>query len=62
MLVLASLLELPAQIPTTGLVANYEFSGSALDAGPYALHGTVNALGFGLCGVLAWRAKRGRVG
>ena len=32
-----------AQIPTSGLVANYPFSGSAADNGPSALHGTVNA-------------------
>lgn len=30
-----------AQIPTTGLVANYEFTGNAADSGPHALHGTV---------------------
>lgn len=29
-----------AQIPTGGLVANYEFNGNALDAGPSGLHGT----------------------
>ena len=31
-----------AQIPTSGLVANYEFTGNALDSGPGGLHGTVN--------------------
>ena len=31
-----------SQIPTNGLVANYEFTGNALDAGPNGLHGTVN--------------------
>lgn len=37
----AALLPLPAQIPTNGLVANYEFTGNALDSGPSGLHGTV---------------------
>jgi hypothetical protein len=31
-----------AAIPTSGLVANYEFTGDATDAGPHGLHGAVN--------------------
>jgi hypothetical protein len=31
-----------AQIPTNGLVANYEFTGNAQDSGPSGLHGTIH--------------------
>ena len=44
--VLFAIITLPAlslaQIPTSGLVANYEFTGTALDSGPSGLHGTVH--------------------